>query len=102
MKLKPGVTLAGIHKSMRLVLINAEAIWAAHGQELVITSARNGAHSAGSLHYYGLALDMRTRYFEPEEAMKIGRALREVLGADYDVVVHKGHIHTEFDPKQEV
>lgn len=99
MKIKEGAALAGLDIKMRPALINADAIWAAHGQELVVTAGLDGEHSAGSLHYYGLALDFRTRYFGTEQTQVIAKSLREALGSDYDVVVHPSHIHVEYDPR---
>lgn len=110
MKLKKGVWLPGLKMEMRKVFVNAEAIWIAHSQELVVTSGLDGTHSAGSLHYYGYALDLRTSYFSHPEAMAVSRTLRVALGSDYDVVLHPhryhdsgvmkspGHIHVEYDP----
>ena len=83
----------------------AEKLWKAYGEECVITSGdeivneqRRFVHSTGSLHYYGLALDFRTRYFKPGVIMKLARALRIEIGNDYDVVIEKTHIHVEYDP----
>ena len=84
---------------MRLVLITADKIWRNAGQELVITAGLDGEHSAGSLHYYGLAVDFRTRYFSEMDKMRVASALRSKLGTDYDVVIHRTHIHVEFDPE---
>ena len=100
MKIKDGVSMVGIQIEMRPVLINADAIWRTHGQELVVTAVCGGMHSAGSLHYYGYAVDLRTRYFGTEQIAVIASVLRRVLGEDYDVVIHETHIHVEFDPKQ--
>ena len=97
MKLKEGAILAGLNTKMRPVLIAAEHIWKDHGQELVVTSGLDGCHSAGSLHYYGLALDLRTRYFSKEKKALVAAALNRSLSSAYDVVVHPTHIHVEYD-----
>ena len=102
MKIKDGVILAGLDIKMRPVLIEADRIWKEHGQELVVTSGLEGTHSAGSLHYYGLALDFRTRYFKENEGMKVMYELTNKLhNIDYDfqVILHNTHIHVEYDPK---
>ena len=67
MKIKKGVSLIGLRLVMRPVLIEADRIWDDLGQELVITSCTDGTHSPGSLHYYGYAVDLRTRYLTQEE-----------------------------------
>lgn len=97
MKIKEGVSLIGLKIIMRKVLITADHIWQKYGQELVVTSGTDGEHSAGSLHYYGYALDFRTRYFTEEEVKKVSVELRKLLGSDYHVVEHSTHIHVEYD-----
>ena len=91
---------------MQPVLKAAEAFWIAEGQELVVTCGMDGIHSAGSFHYYGFAVDLRTNYFSEAVAQKLGRKLREHLQyikhhdgsfGGYDVIVHKTHIHIEYD-----
>jgi len=99
MKIKEDAVLAGLDMKMRKALIAADEIWTAGDQELVVTAGLDGEHSAGSLHYYGLALDFRTRYFTPEVKQAVAKRLREVLGRDYDVIEHSTHIHVEYDPK---
>lgn len=99
MRIKDGVVMAGLDIRMRPALMFADAIWQEYGQELVVTSALDGVHSSSSLHYYGLALDFRTHYFSPEEALAVSADLRKVLGDDFDVVLHSTHIHVEYDPR---
>lgn len=86
---------------MRKVLMTADALWKEHNQELVVTEGTSGVHSSGSLHYYGYALDLRTRYFDAAEKPGIAGALKERLGKDYDVIIHKTHIHVEYDKAKE-
>jgi hypothetical protein len=101
MKIKDGVIMAGLHPIMRKVLQEADAIWKRYGQELVVTSGLEGEHSAGSLHYYGRALDFRSRYFKDEdERREVCNALAHALFLDnncYNVVYHDTHIHVEYD-----
>jgi hypothetical protein len=97
MQIKKDVVLSGLKIEMRKALIEAEALWKENSQELVVTAGLDGLHSAGSLHYYGYALDFRIRYFDAAEKPGIARALKERLGGDYDVILHKTHIHVELD-----
>lgn len=99
MQIKDGVIMAGLKIEMQKVLIAADLIWKDLGEELVITGALDGTHSAGSLHYYGYALDLRTRYFNEDQKHVAGVGLRDELGGDYDVIVHGSHIHVEYDPE---
>jgi hypothetical protein len=111
MKFKDGIITAGLHEKMRQVMVNADIIWRKAGHELVVTSGLDSCHSPGSLHYCGRALDLRTRYFTDSEVTACATTLRDILGADYDVVNHPhrydrggnllypGHVHAEYDPK---
>lgn len=103
MVLKDGVVLAGLSLHMRTVLIEAERIWKELGRSegVTVTSALDGTHSAGSFHYYGRALDFRTRYFSQAQKDKAYGALCSVLDwTKFDVVMHDTHIHVEYDPKE--
>ena len=97
MKLKEGVIMAGIQPVMRKALKEADRIWTQFGEELVITSALDGEHSAGSLHYYGYALDLRTRYFSEYERARIFEHLCNSIGNVYTVVHHTTHIHIQYN-----
>jgi len=101
MKIKRGATIAGLDIRMRPVLIAADELWREHGEEVAITSGLDGTHSAGSLHYYGLAVDCRTRYFTNPgvTATELQHRLDKKHGSGvYDVIYHKNHIHVEYDP----
>lgn len=110
MRIKSGASIQGLDIRMRPVLIAADAVWKHHGQELVVTAGLDGEHSAGSLHYYGRAVDFRTNYFDPNVVPQVVDDLREELKrvlawskqphTDYDVVLEKTHIHVEYDPKE--
>jgi len=97
MIIKDGVQLAGLDIRMRPVLIEADKIWRRYGQELVVTAGLDGTHSAGSLHYYGLALDFRTRYFTLQEKDVVFAELKESLSVEYDIIKETTHIHVEYD-----
>ena len=99
MQIKEGANIQGLDIRMRPALITADAIWKKFDQELVITAGLDGAHSAGSLHYYGLALDFRTRYFDKATRTLVANMLRSELGSDFDVIEHSTHIHVEYDPE---
>lgn len=100
MIIKEGASLQGLQIVMRPVLIAADKVWKEHDQELVVTSGTDGTHSAGSLHYYGLALDFRTRYFsETDKNTVYSELIKELDPRLYDVILHNTHIHVEYDPK---
>lgn len=94
------VNIYGLNVVMQPVLKYAAIIWRKYGQEVVVTSARDGIHSVGSLHYYGYAVDLRTRYFDDHVIPQVAQDLRLELGSDYQVVVEGNHIHVEYDPRR--
>lgn len=96
MKIKTGVQMAGLQPVMRLALVTAEKIWLKYNQELVVTSALDGEHAAGSWHYYGYALDFRSRYFPVHIAQKVAKELQEACPGSYEVIYHEDHIHIHY------
>ena len=96
MKIKKGVVLAGLQIPMRTVLKKADRLWKQKGKELVITSGLEGTHSAGSLHYYGYALDFRTRYFTAIQCVQLQRSLATALGPEYVVLFEGNHMHVQY------
>jgi hypothetical protein len=100
MKIKKGANIQGIDIRIRPILVAAERLWKEFGQQLVITCGTEGTHSARSLHYYGLALDLRINYFTLEQQTDIANLLRvrlQEIDKHFDVVLHSTHIHVEFD-----
>ena len=96
------VNIWGLQTPMRWVLKYADIIWTAYGYELIVTSARDGMHSAGSLHYYGLAVDLRNSTnwgFKDEDRIKMNDELTQKLAFDpnYQIVNHSSHCHVEYD-----
>ena len=90
----------------------AKPIYNRLGYELIVTSAADGDHSTGSLHYPesgqfdgGQALDLRCAEwhgYPREDRLEIERRLEESLPPEYDVVGesdgHTSHVHVERDP----
>lgn len=70
----------------------------------VITSANDGTHMQGSLHYTGLAVDLRTRDLAPATIALLAAKLRARLNGNentnlpYQVVLETTHVHVEYDP----
>lgn len=107
------VSLVGIQPIMRHAMRWADIVWRDLGQECVITAGTEAVkndgsnelvHSAGSLHYSGLALDFRTRYFDDggdEAADKLEDMLLDRFSSGrFQVIQHKTHIHVEFEPNE--
>jgi hypothetical protein len=97
MKIKKGASLQGLNPVMREVLVEADKIWESLGKELVVTSGTDGAHRAGSLHYYGYALDFRTRYFS-ERCRRIAynRLCVKLDTEPFMVLLQPTHIHVQY------
>lgn len=100
MKLKDGVKLDGVQWRMFLAAVKAEEVYNRFGHVLTITSGSDGQHMPHSLHYKGLALDLRTFNVPRVQIQKIEKELKLALGNDYDVVFEKDHFHIEYDPKE--
>ena len=98
MKYKPGVSIRKLQPQIVLALMEIERLYADLDQDLVITSGDDGKHSDASLHYEGLAIDIRTRNLTLMTPEGIAQAIREVLPEGYDVIVESTHIHLEYDP----
>lgn len=97
-QLKDGVVIDGLDiDKMGPAIAAARNLYHARGEPCVITSALDGKHSKGSLHYKGLALDFRTRTLDDPQAL--ATALATALGDDYDVVLEGDHLHVEYDPE---
>lgn len=98
--IKIGVDLRGIHPQISVAYCIASAIYREKASvPCVITSASDGKHGPNSLHYKGLALDLRTSSMRPEQRSQVHIALQSALGPQFDVVLEDDHIHLEFDPK---
>lgn len=107
MMLKVGVTLTvtpQIDRMIRVAEVAFSKVMGAHFQ-VVITSGNDGTHMAGSLHYQNAALDFRTGHawvpplMTEEEAQELHEEYKALLGAGYDVVLEKDHLHAEYDHK---
>lgn len=99
MKLKPGASLKHVQWQMFDAAVKADEVYARYGHELVITAGTDGRHMAKSLHYKGLALDLRTRTLPVSQRRKIENELRKALGPEYDLIYEGDHFHVEYDPK---
>lgn len=101
MILKTGIRVAGIRPEILLALIIAERIFHTEvpAVEMVVTDITGDNHGRASLHYVGLAVDLRIRGISKETILIIVERLQAALGENYDVVLESDHIHIEFQPK---
>jgi len=107
-RLKEGVSLAGLTTQALLGIKVAEAVYEKYDRVLWITSVNDGKHDETSLHHSGNAFDCRVWHLESWEQVKqIGDEIKAALGSDYDVVLEgrtldneNAHIHVEYQPRQ--
>ena len=97
MLLKLGVSIERLSRNTRRVLgVVEEAYLRLAGEEAVVTSACEGNHAPGSLHYANEGIDFRrAKKAFPE----IVASLKNSLGSNYDVIEEGDHLHIEWDPK---
>lgn len=101
--IKEGVDLSGVKPEMVIAFIIMKDIFKRinhGGYSCTITSGREGKHKEGSKHYEGHALDFRTRNLPSYLHSGLEKQAKEDLGSQYDVVLHRTHLHVEFDPKK--
>ena len=68
-------------------------------RRVAVTSCTDGKHSRASLHYTGNAVDLRIWNIPENRRKELVAKLSLALGAEYDVVLEKDHIHIEYQPK---
>lgn len=95
LRLKDGAELNGVSWRMFFVAIIIEPIFFKRGVELVLTSGTDGEHSEYSLHYEGLALDVRSRDVnDPATVLTEIRQRIEPLG--YAAILEGTHFHIQW------
>lgn len=97
--IKTGVDLRGLQPQIVLACCIMQPIYHRHGYEFVITSGSDGKHGPNSLHYKGLAVDLRTRHVLPLDLPKLIYEIKHALHSQFDVVLESDHLHVEWDPK---
>lgn len=117
MRLKESVRIAGVQPQVAIGLQIANSVFVEQiGHECFVTSINDSTHGKDSLHYKGLAFDLRlpsrVRWgrdwngeIEPHDKL-VHEQLRAELGQEWDVVLelhqsspYAWHIHCEYDPK---
>ena len=68
--------------------------------DAIVTYTTNGKHMNGSLHYVGLAVDLRTRDMTSSQRSATVSELKGALGTMFDILDEVDHIHVEYDPKK--
>lgn len=100
MQIKHGVVTEGSATALWYALGAAETICLELcKKEITITSMLDGTHQPDSLHYRGLAADIRTRDLDPVTTATLYHRIKARLyQLGFDVVREQDHIHIEYDP----
>ena len=69
-----------------------ERLYTDNGEDVFITSIRDGSHMAGSYHVIGRAFDMRKGKISLKDHQK-------KLGKKFQVIDEATHRHVEYDPR---
>ena len=96
-KIKQGVDVRGLHLKMWELIYLIEPLFKSKHCDVVITSALDGNHSVNSLHYVGLAVDIRKR--DLPFADELFNTIVDILPDAYDSVNETTHFHFEYQPK---
>lgn len=94
-----GARILGLRPEIVIGLTVANDVYREFGFDCVVTAGIDGSHSRGSIHYKGLAVDLRTRQIPAQDQPKLVAKLQERLGDEFDVVLEGDHVHLEWDPK---
>lgn len=94
------IRLGSLAPQIVLALLVAQEAYRKHGEDVIITSVNDGAHSQTSLHYVGHAVDLRTKHLKPIARQTVRDDIAVALGADFDVILESDHLHIEYQPKR--
>jgi len=105
MILKAGAKFEGLKPELVFGLLIVHSVFNGYGIELVVTEVTGGQHMHESLHYCGLAVDIRSKHIENQS---VKQALlfecRKALGKHFDMILEaqgqdNEHFHFEVDYK---
>jgi hypothetical protein len=102
MHLKPGAKIVGMRPEISWALSVCEGVLTDAGYKMTVTEVTGGVHSPGSLHYVGLAADIRSRDIPKDKQEPIRAEMKTRLGAEFDVVLESDHFHLECQPKHPI
>lgn len=93
---KEGVITAGLSPYFYMSHFDSCGILvsAVSGTRATVTAALDGKHSVNSMHYKGMAIDIRTKDWKCD-VETLARAIAFHLGNDYCVVMEPDHLHVQ-------
>lgn len=99
--LKPGVQISGVKPELVIGLLVVEEVLRSNGFDLVVTEVTGGKHMQGSLHYQGLAADIRSKNLpDVPTKLKVLKEAQLALGENFDMILENvgssnEHFHIE-------
>lgn len=104
-RLKHSVKLDCIKPEILVGLMVAYSVFREFGHDCILTSVNDSTHSKKSLHYEGLAIDLRSRHIESTaRKMEILGICKTLMDKQFDIILEgldtpNEHYHLEYDPK---
>jgi len=105
LSIKLGAKLVGLKTEILVGLLIIEKVIESYGFDTVITEGTGGQHMPNSLHYKGLAVDIRSKTLNlPTNKQNVIKEAKLFLGDEYDFIIENEdqlneHFHLEFQPK---
>lgn len=101
--IKPGAKILGIKPEILLGLKIVEKVFSSLGYDVILTEATGGMHMHESLHYVGLAVDLRSKHMLNIDKTTVIAKISSEL-EDFDFIIEnegteREHFHLEFQPK---
>jgi hypothetical protein len=105
LSIKPGAKLEGLQPEILVGILVIKGVLDKYGVDVVITEGTAGEHMQGSLHYRGLAVDIRSKHIlDSEIKHQILVETRVLLNDEFDFILEcegqpNEHFHMEADFK---
>lgn len=96
LSIKADVRVFGLRPEILIALIVAEGVYRDAGFDLVLTAGIDGNHAAGSSHYQGEAIDLRTSTIPEDKRAGILAEIIKRLTPDYFAQVEVDHFHIQW------
>jgi len=87
-----------VFRSELAVVLHHASVWSMlAGVHVDVNALDDKQHGAGTLHGFGLAVDLDTAGDRPIDLARLYGYLARVLLPGYDVVLESDHVHVEWD-----
>ena len=96
---KKGVDIRGIRAETVIgIMICGETYSFIANSDCVVTSVCDGKHKKGSLHFVGLAADIRIWNVNNKINLIFDELKRRLIPLGFDIILEKDHFHIEYQP----